>query len=316
VLANAHRLIRLTITLCILVVAALVVVILWDYYTASPWTRNGQVRAQVANIAPRVSGQIIEVRVKDNQFVHKGDVLYVIDPFDFKVALDTAKSRVVERKADLEFRVVQAQWRKAIPGTAVSVEEKRQYEALSQQMQAQYDAAQAAERQAAINLDRTEVRSSIDGIVTNLIMRPGDFATAGVVNIHIIDTSSYWVDGYFEETKVHDLDEGDLVRMDLMGYHDPLFGHVESITRGIASNNALVNKQGLPEVDPVYTWVRLAQRIPVRVKIDKIPDDLTLAAGMTATVTVVSEEGNRRHRSTHAAFQHFGDDIRHLFGHR
>ncbi|QQX91818.1 efflux RND transporter periplasmic adaptor subunit [Gluconobacter sphaericus] len=315
-LANAHRLIRLTITLCILVVAALVVVILWDYYTASPWTRNGQVRAQVANIAPRVSGQIIEVRVKDNQFVHKGDVLYVIDPFDFKVALDTAKARVVERKADLEFRVVQAQWRKAIPGTAVSVEEKRQYEALSQQMQAQYAAAEAAEHQAEINLERTQVRSSIDGIVTNLIMRPGDFATAGVVNIHIIDTSSYWVDGYFEETKVHDLDEGDLVRMDLMGYHDPLFGHVESITRGIASNNALVNKQGLPEVDPVYTWVRLAQRIPVRVKIDKIPDDLTLAAGMTATVTVVSEEGNRRHRSTHAAFQHFGDDIRHLFGHR
>ncbi|GBR48811.1 efflux RND transporter periplasmic adaptor subunit [Gluconobacter roseus] len=315
-LASAHRLIRLTITLCILVVAALVVVILWDYYTASPWTRNGQVRAQVANIAPRVSGQILEVRVKDNQFVHKGDVLYVIDPFDFKVALDTAKARVAERKADLEFRVVQAQWRKAIPGTAVSVEEKRQYEALSQQMQAQYAAAQAAERQAEINLERTEVRSSIDGIVTNLIMRPGDFATAGVVNIHIIDTSSYWVDGYFEETKVHDLDEGDLVRMDLMGYHDPLFGHVESITRGIASNNALVNKQGLPEVDPVYTWVRLAQRIPVRVKIDKIPDDLTLAAGMTATVTVVSEEGNRRHRSTHAAFQHFGDDVRHLFGHR
>ncbi|MEW9274025.1 efflux RND transporter periplasmic adaptor subunit [Gluconobacter oxydans] len=315
-LASAHRLIRLTITLCILMVAALVVVILWDYYTASPWTRNGQVRAQVANIAPRVSGQILDVRVKDNQFVHKGDVLYVIDPFDFKVALDTAKARVAERKADLEFRVVQAQWRKAIPGTAVSVEEKRQYEALSQQMEAQYDAAQAAERQAAINLERTEVRSSIDGIVTNLIMRPGDFATAGVVNIHIIDTSSYWVDGYFEETKVHDLDEGDLVRMDLMGYHDPLFGHVESITRGIASNNALVNKQGLPEVDPVYTWVRLAQRIPVRVKIDKIPDDLTLAAGMTATVTVVSEEGNRRHRSTHAAFQHFGDDIRHLFGHR
>ncbi|MFT8808301.1 efflux RND transporter periplasmic adaptor subunit [Gluconobacter sp.] len=315
-LASAHRLIRLTITLCILVVAALVVVILWDYYTASPWTRNGQVRAQVANIAPRVSGQILEVRVQDNQFVHKGDVLYVIDPFDFRVALDTAKARVAERKADLEFRVVQAQWRRAIPGTAVSVEEKRQYEALSQEMQAQYAAAQAAERQAAINLERTEVRSSIDGIVTNLIMRPGDFATAGVVNIHIIDTNSYWVDGYFEETKVHDLDEGDLVRMDLMGYHDPLFGHVESITRGIASNNALVNKQGLPTVDPVYTWVRLAQRIPVRVKIDKVPEDLTLAAGMTATVTVVSEEGNRRHRSTHAAFQHFGDDVRHLFGHR
>lgn len=122
-LSSAHRLIRLTITLCILAVAALVVVILWDYYTASPWTRNGQVRAQVANIAPRVSGQIIEVLVKDNQFVHKGEVLYVIDPFDFKVALETAKAHVAERKADLEFRLVQSQWRKAIPGTAVSVEE-------------------------------------------------------------------------------------------------------------------------------------------------------------------------------------------------
>ena len=315
-LSSAHRLIRLTITISILVVAAVVVVILWDYYTASPWTRNGQVRVQVANIAPRVSGQILHVNVHDNQPVHRGDVLYEIDPFDFQVAVDAAKAKVAERKADMEFKEVQSEWRKAIPGVAVSKEEKKQYVALAQQAAAQYASAQAELRQAEINLDRTKVRSSLDGIVTNLIMRPGDFATAGTVNMPVIDTSSYWIDGYFEETKVHDLDEGDLVRMDLMGYHDPLYGHIESITRGIASNNALVNEQGLPTVDPVYTWVRLAQRIPVRVKIDKLPDDLTLAAGMTATVTVVSESGNRRHRSTQDAFQHFGDDIRHLFGHK
>ncbi|EHH67832.1 efflux RND transporter periplasmic adaptor subunit [Gluconobacter morbifer] len=315
-LASAHRLIRFSVTLCILIVAAVVVIILWDYYTASPWTRNGQVRVQVANIAPRVSGQILDVKVQDNQFVHKGDVLYEIDPFDFKVQLETARAKVAERKADWAFRVNQAEWRRAIPGTAVSKEEKLEYVAMSQQAEAQYNAAQAALRQAEINLERTQVRSSINGVVTNLIMRPGDFATAGNVNIHIIDTASFWVDGYFEETKVHGLQEGDLVRMDLMGFHEPLFGHVESVTLGIASNNALVNKQGLPTVDPVYTWVRLAQRIPVRVKIDTVPKDLTLAAGMTATVTIVSEEGNRRHRSTQDALQHFGDDLRHLVGHR
>ena len=209
-LSSAHRLIRLTITISILVVAAVVVVILWDYYTASPWTRNGQVRVQVANIAPRVSGQILHVNVLDNQPVHHGDVLYEIDPFDFQVAVDAAKAKVAERKADMEFKEVQAQWRKAIPGVAVSQEEKKQYVALSQQAAAQYASAQADLRQAEINLDRTKVRSSIDGIVTNLIMRPGDFATAGVVNMHVIDTNSYWIDGYFEETKVHDLDEGDL----------------------------------------------------------------------------------------------------------
>ena len=315
-LARAHRLIRLMITLAILVVAAVVAIILWDYYTASPWTRNGQVRAQVANIAPRVSGQILEVKVQDNQFVHKGDILYVIDPFDFRVKVDTAMARVAERKADMDFRQIQADWRRAIPGVAVSREEKQQYVASAQQAQAQYEGAQADLRQAKINLERTEVRSPIDGYITNLIMRPGDFATAGTVNIHVIDTASFWVDGYFEETKIHSLKAGDPVRMDLMGFHDPLFGHVESITRGIASNNALVNAQGLPAVDPVYTWVRLVQRIPVRVHIDTVPPKLQLAAGMTATVTIVSEEGNRRHMSAQDALRHFGTDMRHLVGHQ
>ncbi|QDH17106.1 efflux RND transporter periplasmic adaptor subunit [Swingsia samuiensis] len=315
-LDNAHRLIRILITASILIVAAIVMIILWDYYTASPWTRNGQVRVQVANIAPRVSGQIIDVKVTDNQKVHKGDILYVIDPFDFQVAVDMAKANVSQRKADLDFKNNQAEWRRVIPGVAVSKEEKRQYVALAQQAQAAYDSAQAQLHQAEINLQRTQIRSSIDGTVTNLIMRPGDYASAGVVNMHVIDTHSFWVDGYFEETKIHDLDLGDYVRMDLMGYHQPLFGHVQSITRGIASNNALVNEQGLPVVDPVYTWVRLAQRIPVRVSIDKIPDDLTLAAGMTVTVTIVSERGNRQHRSPYDALQHFGDDMRHLFGYK
>ncbi|GCE90717.1 HlyD family secretion protein [Komagataeibacter diospyri] len=314
--AYANRLVRLAVTATILFVAAIVVIVLWDYYTASPWTRNGQVRAQVANIAPRISGQINEVRVHDNQFVHKGDVLYVIDPFDFRVKLDIADAAVNERRADLEFKTSQYERRQKISGVAVSGEEKQQFEAVAQQAEAQYAAALADLKQARINLERTEVRSSINGYVTNLTMRAGDYANAGQVNIQIIDADSYWVDGYFEETKIHSIKVGEPVRLDLMGFHEPLFGHVESITRGIASNNAATSIQGLPAVDPVYTWVRLAQRIPVRVKIDSIPSGLVLAAGMTATVTVVSEAGNRRHMSVRDALRHVGDDMQHLAGHR
>ncbi|GAB6854753.1 efflux RND transporter periplasmic adaptor subunit [Asaia astilbis] len=314
-LARASRLIRWLITLSILVVAGVVIVILWDYYTAAPWTRNGQVRAQVVNMAPRVSGEIIDVRVHDNEFVHRGDVLYVIDPFDFNVRVASAEANLAERKADLDFRVSQFQRRRIIPGVAVSTEEKQQYEARAAQARAQYDAAQAALRQARIDLERTVVHSSIDGYVTNLLMRPGDFATAGHVNIQIIDSSSYWVDGYFEETKVHNIEVGDPVRMDLMGAHHPVFGHVESITRGISSMNATTATQGLPSVDPVYTWVRLAQRIPVRVHIDQLPPELHLAAGMTATVTIVAENGHRKHMSAGDALHHFGDDMRHVIGH-
>lgn len=313
---RAHRLVRFSVTASILCVAAFISVVLWDYYTAAPWTRNGQVRVQVANIAPRVSGQILSVPVHDNEHVHKGDLLYQIDPFDFRVALDKAKADVDKAKADLEFRQNQTRWRRNIPGSAVSQEEKKQYEALAKQAEAIYGTTLAQLRQAQINLDRTSVRSSIDGVVTNLTMRPGDFASAGKVNIHIIDTASFWVDGYFEEVKVHDLTEGDRVRMDLMGYHTPLYGHVTSITRGIASANAVTNSLGLPMVDPVYTWVRLAQRIPVRVAIDTIPPNLTLSAGMTVTVTAISEEGNRRRRSSSDAFRHLADDFRHLFGYK
>lgn len=314
-LPRAYRLIRWSITVTILLVATLAAIILWDYYTASPWTRNGQVRAQVVNMAPRISGQIIAVPVHDNQYVHKGDVLYEVDPFDFRVRLDVARARAAERKADLAFRLSQSKRRANVPGVAVSGEEKQQYAAQAAQAQAQYDAALADVRQAQINLDRTKIRSSIDGYVTNLMMRPGDYADAGRQNIQIIDARSFWVDGYFEETKLHAVHVGDPVRIDLIGYRQPLFGHVASVTRGIASTNAAVSTQGLPTVDPVYTWVRLAQRIPVRIQIDSVPKSITLAAGTTATVTIVNEAGKRQHMSAKDALGHVGDDIRHLTGH-
>nr|WP_276534462.1 HlyD family secretion protein [Acetobacter orientalis] len=291
----------------ILAVAAVVALVLWDYYTAAPWTRNGQVRVQVADIAPRVSGQIIAVRAKDNQFVHAGDVLYEIDPFDFKVAVASATAKVNLRQADMVLKDTQESRRNRLTEVAASREEKQVYQATADMAKAEYADAMAALSQAKINLDRTQIRSTVTGYVNNLIMRVGDFATAGKPNIQIIDASSYWVDGYFEETKIRAIHIGDRVRMDLMGYTAPMWGHVVSITRGIATPNATPSTQGLPSVDPVYTWVRLAQRIPVRVHIDSIPPGTQLAAGMTTTVTIVGSKGKRAHDTLTDVFDRLHD---------
>jgi multidrug resistance efflux pump len=137
-----------------------------------------------------------------------------------------------------------------------------------------------------MNLRRTQVRSTVNGYVTNLLMRVGDYATAGSTNISIVDTDSFWIDGYFEETKMARIHVGDVAEAKLMGYPDPIQGRVETITRGIATGNASPSTQGLPNVDAVYTWVRLAQRVPVRIRIEQVPKDIPLVAGMTATVTV------------------------------
>src|SRR6266481_299000 len=245
---RARRIIRLALTLLLLAFAAFAVVGLWQHYMVAPWTRDGQVRVQVADIAPQVPGQIVELLVQDNQFVHKGDLLYVIDKGDYNVSLDLAKADVASKAAD--------------------------------------QTALANLEQAQLNMQRTEVRSTVNGFVTNLLLRVGDYANKGSPNIAIVDSDSYWVAGYFEETKLGSFQVGDAAEVDLMGFKDKLAGHVESITRGISSPNATVSTQGLPSVEAVYTWVRLAQRIPVRIKIDSVPPTVTLAAGLTATVIV------------------------------
>jgi RND family efflux transporter MFP subunit len=273
-------------TLLILAVALLAALIIWDFYVASPWTRDGSVRVQVANVAPQVSGQITEIRVVDNQFVHRGDVLYVIDPFDFQVALDTKKAQLRQRAADAQVKQVQAERRAHLTDLATTPEEQQQYAGSATQAQAAFDAAQAEVAQAEINLKRTQVRSPVNGYVTNLLLRVGDYAYTGTTNISVIDADSYWIDGYFEETKMAHICVGDRAEAQLMGYRDPIVGQVETVTRGISVSNAAPSTQGLPNVNPVYTWVRLAQRVPVRIRITDVPAGVPLVSGMTATVTI------------------------------
>ena len=273
-------------TLGIAAVAIVVAIATWQEYVAAPWTRNGNVRVQVANVAPRVSGHIIDVRVNDNQFVHEGDTLYRIDPFDFETAVRLAKASLDPAAGYLEQKRVASYRRQNLSDLATPPEEQQTYAAAAAESKAAFEAAQEQLAQAQINLQRTTVTSPVDGYVTNLLLRVGDFATAGSPNVSVIDSESFWVDGYFEETKMGRVCIGDVAEAKLMGYALPILGHVETVTRGISVSNATPGTQGLPAVDPIYTWVRLAQRVPVRIAIDTVPDGVPLVSGMTATVTI------------------------------
>jgi multidrug resistance efflux pump len=284
-------------TFSIVLVAIVMALVTWDYYVTAPWTRDGRVRVQVASIAPQVSGQITELRVGDNQYVHKGDVLYVIDPFDFEVASRVDKAQAQQRAADLQVKQVQSERRQRLSDLATTAEEQQTFAGSAVQAKAAFDAAQQQVAQAEVNLRRTQVRSPVNGYVTNLLMRLGDYAHEGAANISVIDNDSYWIDGYFEETKLARVCVGDRVEAKLMGYAEPILGHVASVTRGIVVSDAAAGAQGLPNVNPVFTWVRLAQRVPVRVAIDHVPPGVPLVSGLTATVTIKEEAASAPGRS-------------------
>ena len=283
---RARRTLRIAITVAILVAAVFAGVLIWNHYVTGPWTRDGQVLANVVNMAPEVSGRITKLNVGDNQIVHKGDVLYTIDPVDYQVAVATAQANVNSKLADLKLKREEATRRTTLTTLSTSEEERQTYESGAEVAAAAYATAVAQLSQAHINLDRTQVLSPVNGYITNLLLREGDYATAGARNISILDSDSFWVAGYFEETKLYGIHVGDPALASLLGYHDPIRGHVESIARGINTPNIDAGALGLASVSPVFTWVRLAQRIPVRIHIDEVPATVQLAAGMTATITV------------------------------
>jgi len=273
-------------TLVIALVAVLISIVAWNHYVMAPWTRNGRIRSQVASVAPQISGQITELRIADNQFVHKGDVLYVVDPFDFELALRTNTASLKQKAADLQVKEVQSERKLHLSDLATTPQEQQIYKGNAIQAKAAFEVVQQQVAQAEVNLSRTQVRSPVNGYITNLLMRVGDYAHQGVTNVSIIDTDSYWIDGYFEETQMARVCVGDRAEAKLMGYSSPIVGHVTTVTRGVSVSNAAAGTQGLPNVDPVYTWVRLAQRVPVRIAIDAVPPDVPLVSGMTATVTI------------------------------
>jgi multidrug resistance efflux pump len=316
---------------------------MWDVYMGAPWTRDATVRAYVVTIAPEVAGRIVELHVEDNKYVHKGDLLLVVDPTNYRIAVSQGKAAVQQAQAnvqniDAQMTVQQAQidasQAQLQRGQAVLVfaqQQAERYQKLAKdgwgtvqnaqqftsQLHEQEAAVQSAQEnlhqalrqveslkaqrlsaeaglaqanaqlnQAQVNLERTRILAPVDGYVTNLLAQLGDYVNVGVNTITLVDADSFWVDGYFEETNLAPIRVGDPAKIKLMGRDEIVRGHVDSIARAINVANAQPNNQGVATVNPIFTWVRLAQRIPVRIHIDAVPPGVILAAGMTATVEI------------------------------
>jgi multidrug resistance efflux pump len=261
------------------------------YYFYSPWTRDARVTADVVTVAPDVSGYVVDVRVRNNQFVHKGDVLFVVDQDRYQLALADAEATLNARHAQKQMLQSQLERREKLKvGIVITAEEldnaRRQFDSAA----AQHEQASASRDVAALNLARTVVRASVNGFVTNLTLTQGSYAAQGKAVIGLIDSDSYRVDAYFEETKIPKVKLGSSVDVRLMNGAATIKGTVESVARGITDQDNKNGPELLASVNPTFTWVRLAQRIPVRIHLTDVPADVLIAAGMTCTVFVKDGE--------------------------
>jgi RND family efflux transporter MFP subunit len=294
-LALGKRAIGIAVTLAMVAVAAVVGSKLWNLYMYEPWTRDARVRATIVNVAPDVSGLISSLNVVDNQAVKKGDVLFVVERDRFEAAVAQARALVENKRANLSLARDNARRDEDLARmdssaiTQVRVETTRAAAAVAA---AELDQAQAALTTANINLQRAEVRSPVNGFAANLTASVGDYADRGKPVLELIDSDSFYVSAFFMETKLPAIHEGDRAQVQLMAGNTILEGRVEGVSRGIAQ--ADVDAVGrLANVNPNFTWVRLAQRVPVRIALEKVPSDVRLVAGLTATVMIAPREANK-----------------------
>jgi multidrug resistance efflux pump len=347
----------------IVLIAVLVVVIKYGDYITNPWTRNGQVKAQVIQITPRVSGPLVKLPVKDNQFIKAGDLLFEIDRRTFEADLDQARAKLDNTRDQIEALAKQVeaaqadveaagatikQSEAAIKGYAGRVEEtlkeyrrqkkldkqgatskrmveeskanwvaavnqKANAEAQLLQMQAslgeaianlakakadlgapgeqnaQVRLAKAEVQSAELNLEFAQQKAPVDGYVTNLNLRLGSQAVANQPIMALVDVNSYWITGFFRENYIEDIRQGDRAIITLMTYPDkPLEGRVDSLGWGIAQQDGSTGYDLLPNISPTFEWIRLAQRVPVRILLDEVPEEIKLRVGTTASVLVMA----------------------------
>jgi multidrug resistance efflux pump len=282
-----HFLGRFAVTAIAVGVATVIGWQLWIYYLEAPWTRDGRVRADVVQVAADVSGLASNVLVQDNQVVKKGELLFRIDPARFEIALRDAQANVDSKLAAAQEADRETARYNRLTALSVSEEQQQQRSSTATEAQAAYQQALASRDLAALNLSRSQVRASVNGFVTNFDMRPGDYVDAGKPLFALIDSDSFHVDGYFEETKLPRIKIGDPARVYLVGEDAVIDGHVESIASGIADRERQGSSDLLANVNPTFSWVRLAQRVPVRIALDHVPAEVRLVGGRTATVVVL-----------------------------
>ena len=285
-------LVRMALTLAVTAVAVWAGLLLWNHFQRDPWTRDGRVRADVVQVAPDVGGLVTEVDVIDNQAVRRGQVLFVVDRDRYALALRQADATLASQRANL-VEARQELQRNLQLTDLVSREQLQQSQSRTQQAEAAVAQASAQRDVAALNLERTIVRAPVDGYLSDLVLRRGGYVSAGHPAMALIDAASFRVEGYFEETKLPRLRIGQPVIVKIMGEPNPLRGHVDSIARGIEDRDRTTGGELLPSVTPTFSWVRLAQRVPVRVLLDQRPTDFRLIAGRTATVEVLGTGARR-----------------------
>jgi multidrug resistance efflux pump len=287
--ALAKKLARVVATLAVVAAGCAGGYELWDYYMLSPWTRDARIRADVVTIAPDVAGFVNDLRVKENQIVRRGDILFVLDQERYKRDLAKAEATVESRKAEMLMRRDEANRRAKLTTIAISTEAKENAQHIAASTAAAHDQAVADLSTAKLNLERTVVRAPVNGYVTNLTLVVGQYAAVGTRLMALIDSDSYRVDGYFEETKIPVIRPGARVEIRLMSGEPPLRGHVDSLSHGITIRDNPDGPELLANVNPTFKWVRLAQRVPVRIQIDEIPETVRISSGMTCTVVVASQ---------------------------
>src|SRR5258706_9454532 len=281
------RLVPILITLGTVAVAALLAWATWQVYMGSPWTRDGTVRAYVVTMAPEVAGRIVKLPIADNQFVHKGDVLFEIEPADYRIALESDQAKAKRDTAALDYARANEGRQARLQGEGwVSTNIYQQAESSLYQLEAVVSVDQAAIAKAQLDLSRVVIRSPVNGYVTNLLAQLGDYANVGQRLVALVDADSFWIDGYFDETSLERIHDGDPATVKLMGYSQFVRGHVGGVARGINVPNAQPDPAGLASVNPIFTLVRLAQRVPVRFHIDQVPEGVRLVVGMTGTVQI------------------------------
>lgn len=276
---------KILLTLIVVVIAGLVLWRIINYYMFSPWTRDGRVRADVIQVAPDVGGLITTVKVADNQQVKQGQVLFVIDQARYALALRLAQATLEQREATLA-QAKREYARNRGLGNLVASETLEESRTRVEQGEASVADAQVSVDTARLNLQRTTIVSPVDGYLNDRAPRVGEYVSAGRPVLAVVDLHSFRVDGYFEETKLRGIHIGEQVDITVMGEPRALRGHVQSIVAAIEDRDRAQSQNLLPNVNPAFSWVRLAQRIPVRVALDEVPDDFRMIAGRTATVSV------------------------------
>lgn len=287
------KLLRIGLTLLVVAVAVIAGTWVWDHYLYSPWTRDGRIRAEVITIAPDVSGWVTGLSVKNNQTVSKGDPLFTVDDVRYQAELTEREARLAQARTEWDLAKHQYERRQRMSDRqAISEESLEAYGIRAESAKASYQLAQAQLSSARIDLERTKVLAPESGTVNNLTLGQGNYVARGSAVLSLIKKDSFYVTGYFEETKLQLVRVGQKARITLVSGDENLTGEVVSIAHGIADPNTSSDSQMLPQVQQAFNWVRLAQRIPVDIALDPLPEDVNISAGMTVSIYLETDPGH------------------------